>query len=432
MGAFYRALIPSVIAAAPDRDALAESLVALHELFDRRLEVFLRAQEDEIVRRLAEEQDQAAQAAEKARELARANEALRRSEAESQHRAEQIGLLGSVAHRIAAILDPERLMQEAAETIQARMNHTYVAVVVLDDEGVLVGRWAGRSGVGRRSAGRAQGPAGGIIGRALRKKAPQVVADVSRDPDYHADVPGTHAEMVIPLLDGGEAIGAIDFQTEQPRAFDLDDVAVGETIAEFLVVALRNARLFSEARRQHGLARAGKAADRRAAQGRLRGLDHRALLPALPHDGDPGPHLPGRARASRRCSSTPGTPTSRSATAWRSRRRTGRSSCSSTCGSGTWRRETATMGSTSSTPWTSLDLAADVGSGLLRDGPPAAMFHASGRQLRRRRGERELRRDGGRRRVRAGGGRRRGEAARSSWCSWWPRPSSPLAPRVST
>jgi putative methionine-R-sulfoxide reductase with GAF domain len=141
-------------------------------------------------------------------------------------------------------------MQEAAETIQARMNHTYVAIVVLDDEGVLVGRWAGRSGVGRRSAGRAQGPAGGIIGRALRKKAPQVVADVSRDPDYHPDVPGTHAEMVIPLLEGGEAIGAIDFQTAQPRTFDLDDVAVGETIAEFLVVALRNARLFSEARRE--------------------------------------------------------------------------------------------------------------------------------------------------------------------------------------
>ena len=87
VGAFYRALIPSVIAAAPDRDALAESLVALHELFDRRLEVFLRAQENEIVRRLAEEQDQGAQAAERARELARANEALRRSEAESRHRA---------------------------------------------------------------------------------------------------------------------------------------------------------------------------------------------------------------------------------------------------------------------------------------------------------------------------------------------------------
>jgi GAF domain-containing protein len=252
VGAFYRACIPSLLEAAAERATQSEALVALHELFDRRLEVFLRAQENESVRRLAETQDQAAQAAEKARALARANEALRKSELESQHRAEQIGLLGNVAHRIAAILDPERLMQEAAEAIQARMNHSYVAVVVLDDEGVLVGRWAGRAGIGRRSAGRAQGPAGGIIGRALRKKAPQLVADVSKDPDYHADVPGTHAEMVIPLLEGGEAIGAIDFQTAQPRAFDLDDVAVGETIAEFLVVALRNARLFSEARRQNG------------------------------------------------------------------------------------------------------------------------------------------------------------------------------------
>jgi GAF domain-containing protein len=252
VGAFYRAAIPAVIDSAPDRESLADSLVALHELFDRRLEIFLRAQEAEVVRRLAEEQDHGAQAKERARELARANEALRRSEAESQHRAEQIGLLGSVAHRIAAILDPERLMQEAAETIQARMNHTYVAIVVLDDEGVLVGRWAGRSGVGRRSSGRAQGPTGGVIGRALRKKSPQVVADVARDPDYHPDVPGTQSEMVIPLLDGGEAIGAIDFQAAQPRAFDLDDVAVGETIAEFLVVALRNARLFSEARRDRG------------------------------------------------------------------------------------------------------------------------------------------------------------------------------------
>jgi hypothetical protein len=33
------------------------------------------------------------------------------------------------------------------------MNYGYVAVVVLDHEGVLVGRWAGRPGVGHKSAG---------------------------------------------------------------------------------------------------------------------------------------------------------------------------------------------------------------------------------------------------------------------------------------
>jgi putative methionine-R-sulfoxide reductase with GAF domain len=246
-----RCLAAVLATACPDRETLADTLVALDELGDRRLEALLAAQEDESSRRLVEAQEQAARAAEKAREVQRANEALRRAEAESRHRAEQIGLLSSVAHRIAAIREPEELMQQAADQIRARMNHTYVAVVVLDDDGVLLGRWAGRPGLGRTSAGRAQGPPGGVIGRALRLRAPQVVGDVARDPDYHPDVPGTRSEMVIPLLEGSEVLGVLDFQSEQPFAFALDDVAAGETLAEFLVIALRNARLYQDARRNH-------------------------------------------------------------------------------------------------------------------------------------------------------------------------------------
>jgi putative methionine-R-sulfoxide reductase with GAF domain len=73
-----------------------------------------------------------------------------------------------------------------------------------------------------------------------------VASDVSKDRDYQPDVPGTRSEMVIPLLDDGAAVGAIDFQSMDAAAFDLDDVAAAETLADFLVVALRNARLFSE------------------------------------------------------------------------------------------------------------------------------------------------------------------------------------------
>lgn len=244
-----RCCLPFLLAACPEREGLAEALLALDELGDRRLEVLLREQEQESHRRLIETQEQAADAQDRARELAQANEALRRADARSLHRANQIALFANVAHRLAPILEPEPLMQAGADEIRTRMNHNYVAVVVLDDEGILVGRWAGRPGVGRLSSGRAQGPAKGIIGRALRKQAPQLVTDVSADPDYFADVPGTRSELVVPLLEKGEALGAIDFQSDAPAAFDLDDVATAEAIAEFLIVALRNARLYAEARR---------------------------------------------------------------------------------------------------------------------------------------------------------------------------------------
>jgi putative methionine-R-sulfoxide reductase with GAF domain len=246
-----RCCVPFLLQACADKESLAECLLALDELADRRLEILVRVQEEEAARRLLEAQEQAAQAAERARDITRSNEALRKSEAQSERRAELVALLSAVVRRLAGMLDAEGLMQEAADTIRARMNHTFVAVVVLDDEGVLIGRWAGREGVGRRSAGRTQGPAGGVIGRALRKRAPQVVAEVSQDPDYYADVPGTRSEMAIPLLEHGEVVGAMDFQSEKPNAFGLDEVAVGETLAEFLVVALRNARLYAEARRSN-------------------------------------------------------------------------------------------------------------------------------------------------------------------------------------
>lgn len=248
--ALDRCCLPFLLATFEDRLQLAEALVALDELADRRLEQLLQAQEDESARRLLEAQEQAAAVSDRARALAHANEALRRAEVQAENRAEQVALLAAVARRVVGVLEPERVLQEAADAIQGQRRYRYTAVVTLDDEGRLVGRWSGRGGVERRKREEGTpGPAklpGGVIGRAISRRAPQVVREVQKDPDYHPDVPGTASEMVIPLIDAGRVVGAIDFQSDRPAAFDLDDVAAGEAIGEFVTIALRNARLYQE------------------------------------------------------------------------------------------------------------------------------------------------------------------------------------------
>ena len=72
-------------------------------------------------------------------------------------------------------------------------------------------------------------------------------------------------------MDGPEAVGAIDFQSEQPFAFALDDVAAGETLAEFLVVALsQRAAVPGGRRRSDPWPTSSRGADRLALEHRRR------------------------------------------------------------------------------------------------------------------------------------------------------------------
>ena len=192
-------------APARSREALAETLVALDELGDRRLEILLAAQEDESARRLVEAQEQAARAAERARELQRRQRgaAARGGGEPPPRRADRPALLRGPPHRA----DPRARGADAAGRRPdpgAHEPHLRGGGRARrrGGPGRALGRAAGARA--RASAGRAQGPPGGVIGRAIRARAPQVVGDVTRDPDYHADVPGTRSEMAIPLLEGAD------------------------------------------------------------------------------------------------------------------------------------------------------------------------------------------------------------------------------------
>ncbi|WP_246080453.1 GAF and ANTAR domain-containing protein [Modestobacter altitudinis] len=53
---------------------------------------------------------------------------------------------------------------------------------------------------------------------------------------------GVHSSLSIPLPFQGASIGAINHYATRPAAFDEDDVALGEELADFVAVAVVNAR----------------------------------------------------------------------------------------------------------------------------------------------------------------------------------------------
>jgi GAF domain-containing protein len=88
----------------------------------------------------------------------------------------------------------------------------------------------------------------GIVGYVTGTGRPRIALDVGADAVHfvNPDLPHTRSEMALPLAVRGRVIGALDVQSEEPAAFDDEDVAVLGTLADQIAVALDNARLFEE------------------------------------------------------------------------------------------------------------------------------------------------------------------------------------------
>jgi len=89
-----------------------------------------------------------------------------------------------------------------------------------------------------------------ITGRAFRTAQTQHVPDVSADADYTAGHPDIRSELAVPLRRGERVLGVLNLESDQPAIFDAEDVLLAESLAEAVVLALDNARLYEEARQQ--------------------------------------------------------------------------------------------------------------------------------------------------------------------------------------
>ena len=60
-------------------------------------------------------------------------------------------------------------------------------------------------------------------------------------------LPDTRTELALPLVSRGQALGALTIQSQRQAAFSVDDIAVLQTMADQLAIAIDNANLIEQA-----------------------------------------------------------------------------------------------------------------------------------------------------------------------------------------
>jgi len=175
-------------------------------------------------------------------------ENARRHESEVR-RGERLQALARIGSIITAGLESRELLQRTADAIHERLGYPNVAIPLLDphDSGTLVIDVLGGDYRNHVERGVRLPVTGGIMGAAVRERRTQLVNDVAADPRY---VPtpsaiGIRAELAVPIVLGEETLGVLN--VESPSSFDEEDAAALGVVADYLAVALRNARLFGQA-----------------------------------------------------------------------------------------------------------------------------------------------------------------------------------------
>jgi GAF domain-containing protein/HAMP domain-containing protein len=166
-------------------------------------------------------------------------------------RSEQLLTAAEVSRSVATILDTDLLIQRVVNLIQQRFGLYYVGLFLVDAqrEWAVLRADTGSAGQAMLQRGhRLRIDESSMIGWSVSNAQSRIALEAEADPVRLAtpDLPETRSEAAIPLRSRGQVLGAITIQSAAPGAFDAETVAVFQTMADQVAVALDNARLFDE------------------------------------------------------------------------------------------------------------------------------------------------------------------------------------------
>jgi len=200
----------------------------------------------------------------------RTNDEIEELSYEFNHMADRLtGLVGTLEQRVAdrtrglqaaaevsratvSVLDTDELLRQAVDLARERFDLYYAGLFLLDEEGRFAVLQAGTGKAGEEMLARGHKlEVGGdsMIGQCTARTEARIALDVGEEAVRFDNplLPETRSEMALPLRSRGRVIGAMSVQSAEEAAFDEADVAVLQTMADQVAVAIDNARLFTRA-----------------------------------------------------------------------------------------------------------------------------------------------------------------------------------------
>jgi len=166
-----------------------------------------------------------------------------------QRRNTYLAASADISRLVTSTLDLNTIFKRTVSLVCERFGYYHAGIFIIEETGFNANlqEASGEAGEALKAQRHSlRVGSNSIVGGVTQSGEAVVVNDVSTSPLHKINLllPDTKAEAAIPLRVGSRIIGALDLQSLQANAFSEDDMAVLQTLADQVAVAIDNARSY--------------------------------------------------------------------------------------------------------------------------------------------------------------------------------------------
>jgi signal transduction histidine kinase/DNA-binding NarL/FixJ family response regulator/HAMP domain-containing protein len=180
-------------------------------------------------------------------------------------RTQRLKTVAELGEHLNAFLDVEQILSELVKQVKENFDYYHAHVYLVDNQSRTLALAAAAGGNGIRATGNLiplDGPS--LVARAARTAEIAWLDDIRHGEDWTPSplLPDAYAEMAVPIIAEDKVLGVLDVQENRVAGLDEGDASMLRSLANYVAVAINNARLFEQVQqRATELAIANEAAE---------------------------------------------------------------------------------------------------------------------------------------------------------------------------